>query len=111
MPDGTVQVGDKKIDNSELTVSQLTVERQRVVSADPTDALAVAAVTSSAPPTNTYGLVTRGVPSMTDISGNDLLREQVIELRIMNQILVEALLPGFDLDAMRAHLYFTSSVT
>jgi len=65
MADGVVQVAvdstGKKIDTSKITVGANTVERQRIVVADPTTAAAMAAVTNVAPANTTYALVTRQV--------------------------------------------------
>lgn len=65
MADGIVVVAPdstgKKIDTSELTVGANTVERQRIVVADPATAAAVAAVMNSSPAGTEYGAVTRAL--------------------------------------------------
>jgi hypothetical protein len=72
MADGFVQVPTdsigKIIDTSELTVNTKTVERQRIVLADPTGAAALAAIENTAPGLTDYGLVTRPIPSPASIS-------------------------------------------
>ena len=63
MADQYVQVAPNstglKIDTSELTVNAQTVERQRINLADPTTALAIAAVKAALPDNSEYGIVTR----------------------------------------------------
>ena len=65
MADGLVQVGPdstgKKVDTSELTVGANTVERQRIVMADPTTAAALATVRNSEPVDTDYALVVRSI--------------------------------------------------
>jgi len=67
--DGTVQVAPdstgKKVDTSELTVNSQTVERQRVVQADPADPLGLGAVKNSAPAGTEYAPVTRPIAPAT----------------------------------------------
>lgn len=67
MADGIIQVAPdstgKKVDTSELTVNAQTVERQRIVLADNSDAAGVAHVTNAAPGSSDYGLVVRPIPS------------------------------------------------
>src|SRR6266850_2105381 len=68
---GTVQVPPdstgKILDTSELTVGANTVERENVVNADPTDASGLAKVKNAAPGVADYGLVTRNIPSGTQV--------------------------------------------
>lgn len=68
MADAFVQVPPdstgKKVDTSELTVSGSTVERQRLVVADPAAAAALAAVRNVPPGGADYGVITRPVPAV-----------------------------------------------
>lgn len=70
MADGIVQVPvdstGKKIDTSELTVGSNTVERQRMVIADPTDAAGLADVANTTLVGTEYGLVVRSVTEAVD---------------------------------------------
>ena len=65
MADGLVQVPPdstgKKIDTSEITVGANTVERQRMVVADPATATALAVVQSANPGNSDFGLTVRSV--------------------------------------------------
>jgi hypothetical protein len=65
MADGLVQVAPdstgKKIDTSEIIVGANTVERQRIVVADPTTAAAMAAVINTDPASTVYGIATRSI--------------------------------------------------
>src|SRR4051794_37817934 len=67
MADGFVQVQPdstgKQVDTSELTVGLNTVERQRIVLADGTNAAGLGAVQNTAPAGTEYGIVTRPIPS------------------------------------------------
>lgn len=69
MADGTVRLPTdaantgKYTDTSELTVSAVTVQRQRNNIADPTTAAAIAAVKAALPLLADYGLVVRQAPS------------------------------------------------
>ena len=60
-PDST----GKKVDTSEIVVGANTVERQRVVFADPVAAAGLASVINTSPAGTEYGIVTRNIPSGT----------------------------------------------
>ena len=93
--DGFVQVAPdstgKKIDNSELTVNALLVERQRIVISDPVNATGLGPVDAQ------YG---QGVQ---DRINADLLRNILVELRVLNANIREGLLPTVQdpLDSLR----------
>lgn len=53
----------KKIDTAEITIGLNVVERQRIVLADNVDSAGVTAILNTDPASNSYGLVTRQIPS------------------------------------------------
>lgn len=72
MADGFVRVpqdsNGKRIDTSEIVVGLNTVERQRIILADPTDPSGISAVVNSDPSPNEYGIVTRTIPPIAQTS-------------------------------------------
>lgn len=95
MSDGVVQVlpdsTGKKIDSSELVVGTNTVERQRIVQADPNLPGNLSNITID-------GEVWVGGPALVD-----LLTAVLVELRVQSTLLLEIAGPRIrdDLDAMR----------
>lgn len=85
MTDGYVQVSPdstgKKVDTSEITVGGATVERQRVVSASPTDPIGVAEVdTAASGPLGdgAYGLLVRELREENAL--NQMLMTQIADM-------------------------------
>jgi len=72
MSDGFVRVpqdsNGKRIDTSEITVGSNTVERQRIIFADPSNPSGLTAVLNASPAVDDFGVVTRQIPTIAPVS-------------------------------------------
>lgn len=93
-PDGT----GKKLDTTELTVNNLTVERERVVLADSINAAGLARVDAQ------LGA------SVNDVFLQEVMINILVELRVIQRLLQEGLTPiaADDLDMIRNDVRLTT---